>query len=91
MYQMDQMLDVRWLAAEIAAAICQRRPDSRISWRDGAATVILAAAVLTSDRQTTSARRKRLTNELQRLMHERGWRRRPDDNRLSFEPPPDLG
>lgn len=63
-YQMDQRLDVLWVAAELVAAICQRRPDSRISWRGGAATVIMATAVLTADRQTTSARRKRLTKEI---------------------------
>jgi hypothetical protein len=91
LYQMEQRLDIRWVAAELAAAICQRRPDSRISWRDGAATVITASTVVTANRQTTAARRKRLTKELQRLMAERGWRRKSDSNCLSFEPPLSLG
>jgi hypothetical protein len=74
---MQMRLNVRPLADELAHLIASRAPDPRLKWsRDGRVTVRIGK-VLPEDsavKQTLLGRRRRLRNQLEQKLAERGWR-----------------
>lgn len=83
---MDHRLDVKPLAAEIAALIGDRRDDARIKWAARTRVRIVVGEVIPATNQrTTTGRRRRLAAELERLLTPRDWHRRDAGSHLVFE------
>ena len=83
---MDRRLNVKPIAAEIAAIIDERREDRRIRWRGTNSVRVLTGEVIpTTNQQTTSSRRKRFAEELERHLRPLGWERTNAGNQLVFE------
>lgn len=83
---MDARLNVKPLAAEIAALIGDGRADPRLKWRGAdQVRVVLGEVIPTTIRRTTSNRRKRFAAELERLLAPVGWRRREAGTQMAFE------
>jgi hypothetical protein len=92
---MDRRLDVKLIAAEIAAIVSDGREDPRVKRRGPERVEIMAGKVIpTTNRQTTSSRRKRFVAEVGRLLAASGWCRASAGGHLIFERPsmgaPDL-
>jgi hypothetical protein len=86
LYPMDQRLNVRPIADEIAAIIVSGKEDERVRRKGKTVTVLTGKIIPATNRQTTAARRKRLAQELERLLIAKGWRRTSKTGNLTFEP-----
>jgi hypothetical protein len=84
---MDTRLDVRSVAAEIAACISAgSQEDHRLRWRGADYVRVMTGDVISvTNKQTTARRRRRFALELERLLTADGWRRRPRGSQLVFE------
>lgn len=83
---MAERLDVKPIAAEIAASISNGREDRRIKWRGENHVRVLVSDVIPATNQwTTSSRRKRFAAELERVLGPLGWQRKPAGSHLVFE------
>jgi hypothetical protein len=83
---MDKRLEVKPLAAEIAASICAGREDQRLKWDEAGRVRVLTSVVIpASNNQTTSSRRRRFAAELERVLVPSAWRRKRSGTHLVFE------
>lgn len=83
---MAQRLDVKPIAAAIAASISNGREDRRIKWRgENHARVLVSDVIPPTNQWTTSSRRKRFAAELERVLGPLGWQRKPAGSHLVFE------
>jgi hypothetical protein len=83
---MDKRLDVKPLAAEIAAFINAGREDQRLKWYGADCVRVATSKVIpTTNTQTTSSRRKRFAGELESVLVPSGWRRKSSGTHLVFE------
>jgi hypothetical protein len=79
-------LDVKPIAAEIAALINDGREDKRIKWRAASrARIVVSEVIPATNQQTTSSRRKRFAAEVERLLVPFGWKRKNAGSYLVFE------
>jgi len=75
LYPMDKQLDVKPLAQNLADAITNGDPDPRLKWaRDGSVKVNIGEVIPATNKQTTAGRRRRLRDELSRLLWDQGWK-----------------
>ncbi len=83
---MDKRLDVKPLAAEIAAFINAGREDQRLKWHgEGCVRVATGKVIPTTNKQTTNSRRKRFAAELESVLAPSGWHRKRSGTHLVFE------
>jgi hypothetical protein len=83
---MDKRLDVKPLAAGIAALINAGREDQRLKWYGADCVRVATSKVIpTTNTQTTSSRRKRFAGELESVLVPSGWRRKSSGTHLVFE------
>lgn len=74
LYPMDKRLDVKPLATRIAQAIQQQRPTKELKWRpDGTARLLLDQIIPTTNKQTTTARRRRFADALFDALKGTAW------------------
>jgi hypothetical protein len=73
-YQQDRRLDVRPIAAELAGLITGGRESRFLKWfEDGSVVVKMKECIPTTNKQTTTSRRRRLRTELEKLLNPLGW------------------
>jgi len=85
-FPMDKPLDVKPLAAEIAAFINAGREDQRLKWYGADCVRIATGKVIpTTNKQTTRSRRKRFAAELEGVLVPFGWQRKSSGTHLVFE------
>lgn len=83
---MAPRLNVKPIAAEIAAVITAAADDPRIKRRNAdSVRIILGDVIPATNNQTTSSRRKRFATELERVLLPAGWRRKDAGSHLIFE------
>jgi hypothetical protein len=80
---MDKRINAQQLATEVAAIIRDGREDARVSWRGRSAVVRTGAVIPATNKQTTAARRKRFSTELEKVLLADGWKR--SGTGLAFE------
>ena len=89
MFAMDARLDVKSLAAEIAAIIDEGRDDHRMIRRGNEVRIITAEVIPAANKQTTTGRRRRFVAAIEPLLAQFGWCRRAAGSHLIFERRPD--
>jgi hypothetical protein len=70
-------LDVKPIAADLCSAILTGKQDDRLKWNGNSEVRVLIGRVLpdgSAVKETLAARRKRLRNELTRLLAAEGWK-----------------
>jgi hypothetical protein len=75
LYQMDKRLDVKPIAESLAEAIIGGKEDERIVVnKNGSVRLKIAEIVPETNKQTTSARRTRLRDQLSKILAPHGWK-----------------
>jgi hypothetical protein len=83
---MDRRLDVKPIAAEIAALITAGREDPRLKWRGpNSVRIIIGEVIPTTFKQTTAGRRARFSTELARVLAPSGWHPRRTGSPMIYE------
>jgi hypothetical protein len=91
---MDARLDVKRLADETAAMVVSGCESPRLKWVNPNRVRVLTADVIpTTNKQTTTSRRKRFVAALEPILDSQGWQRVQVNNLLVFEirTPTDVG
>jgi hypothetical protein len=91
---MDARLDVKRLADETAAMVVSGCESPRLRWvNPNRVRILISDVIPTTNKQTTTSRRKRFVAALEPMLDSQGWQRVQVNNLLVFErrAPTDVG
>jgi len=79
-------IDIKTIATEIATLIHEGLEDSRLKWLETNSVKVLVGEIIPdTNKQTTSSRRKRFRDELERVLKAFRWNRKSSGSHLIFE------
>jgi hypothetical protein len=86
---LDQSMNTMANAKEVADLIQSGKTSDVIEWRDGGRLAVVKVSLLipATNKQTTAARRKRFTDQLETIMKQHGWIKMRKGNLLGFTLP----
>jgi hypothetical protein len=74
LYDMDTRIDIKSIAKSLLEAF-EGKEDERLKWKkDGSVQLNIAVIIPETNKQTTSARRRRLRRALDKLLSPHGWK-----------------